>query len=97
MTRRTSSERTARLLSQRLEDLAETLERSGASSQSVARLVELASVATLHAVQLDLLTTKRADAIWTNAESRHPVLARRDTRVPEPRPGEGSRTLVNQS
>lgn len=81
MRRDRSSERTARLLSQRLEDLAETLERSGASTKSVARLLELASVATLHAVQLDLLTADRATRIWDGAVQRHPVLEDRDGRL----------------
>ena len=94
MNRATSSERTARLLSRRLEDLAETLERSGASSQSVGRLLELASVATLHAVQLDLLTSERADSIWNGAEQRHPVLERHDRRVPD---GARARARVGQS
>ena len=88
MRRAKSSERTARLLSQRLEDLAETLERSGASTKSVARLLELASVATLHAVQLDLITADRADRIWTGAAQRHPVLQGQDARLAERyRPG----------
>jgi hypothetical protein len=80
---RVNSERTARLLSQRLEDLAETLERSGASTKSVARLIELASVATLHAVQLELLSPDRAGQIWEGAERRHPVLGQRDARLIE--------------
>jgi hypothetical protein len=83
MGRENSGERTARLLSQRLEDLAETLERSGASTKAVARLLELASVATLHAVQLELLTADRAGRIWQGAEQRHPVLEGRDARLTE--------------
>ena len=85
MGRQKSTERTARLLSQRLEELAETLERSGASTKSVARLLELASVATLHAVQLDLLTADRAGRIWDGAVKRHPILEERDGRLTERR------------
>jgi hypothetical protein len=77
------SERTARLLSQRLEDLAETLERSGASTKSVGRLIELASVATLHAVQLDLISAENAGSIWDGVERRHPALRRVDRRLAE--------------
>lgn len=90
MARENRSERTARLLSQRLEDLAGALERSGASNEAVGRLLELASVATLHAVQLDLLTQRRAERIWTGVEERHPVLERLDRRLAERRPRTGA-------
>jgi hypothetical protein len=62
------------LLTSRLEELACVLERSGAPSERVGRLLELASVATLHAVTLDLLTAERAETIWRTAKERHPVL-----------------------
>ena len=88
MGRENRSERTARLLSQRLEDLAETLERSGASTRSVGRLLELASVATLHAVQLDLITADSAGRIWDGVERRHPALDGVDRRLAG-RPREG--------
>ena len=83
MTHETPGERTARLLSQRLEDLAETLERSGTPTKSVARLLELASVATANAVRLDLITPERAGRIWDRVERRHPVLAALDLRLAE--------------
>ena len=63
-----------RLLTQRLDELATALTRSGAPVESVARLIELASVATMHAVALELLTTDGAAEIWTSAVRRHPVL-----------------------
>lgn len=69
------SERTARLLALRLEELARALERAGAPAGAAARLLESASVATLHAVSLELVTSKRAAAIWNDASERHPVLS----------------------
>jgi len=68
-------ERTARLLALRLEELARALEQAGVPSQAAARLLESASVATMHAVSLDLVTSERAAAIWTDASDRHPALA----------------------
>jgi 2-methylcitrate dehydratase PrpD len=68
------SERIARVLSARLEELAHVAERSGAAAPAVARLLEAASVATMHAVALDLLTAAQAKAIWHDAAERHPVL-----------------------
>jgi hypothetical protein len=38
------------------------------------RLVELATVATMHAVALDMIAAERAEAIWRKAHARHPVL-----------------------
>jgi hypothetical protein len=70
----TRSERTERLLTQRLEELARALERSGASAGAVGRLLELASVATMHAVALDLVSAGRADLIWRAAVESHPAL-----------------------
>jgi hypothetical protein len=67
-------ERTARLLAHRLEELARALEQAGAPPDAAARLLESASVATMHAVSLDLVTSERAAAIWTEASERHPVL-----------------------
>ena len=69
------SERTARLLALRLEELARALERVGAPTGAAARLLESASVATMHAVSLELVTAHRAGAIWDDASRRHPVLA----------------------
>ena len=62
------------LLTNRLEELALALERSGAPPQRVARLLELTSAATVHAVALDLLSAERAATIWRAATDRHPAL-----------------------
>jgi hypothetical protein len=74
MTPEMRSDRTERLLSGRLDELASTLERPGAPAQPAARLLELASVATQHAIELHLLSHERATAIWEAAARRHPVL-----------------------
>jgi hypothetical protein len=68
------SDLTARRLSLRLEELARALECTGAPPSAAARLLEPASVATMHAVSLDLVTSERAEEIWGDAARRHPVL-----------------------
>jgi len=50
---------TAARLAARLDDLASSLARSGAPPVEAQRLLESASLATLHAVSLDLLTATR--------------------------------------
>ncbi len=82
MTFETRSERTAHLLAARLEQLASALERSGADATAVARLLESASLATMHAVSLDLLTSARAAGIWREAAERHPAVKPHIGRLP---------------
>jgi hypothetical protein len=72
MTRRARCERTERILVARLEELARALERSGLPDQSITRLLESASVATMNAVALNLITADAADEIWREAAERHP-------------------------
>lgn len=67
-------ERVAQRLAGRLEELARACERAGAPREPVGRLLESASVATMHAVSLEYLTAERAAGIWTDAVERHPVL-----------------------
>jgi hypothetical protein len=67
-------ERTARVLSSRLEALAVTAERSGADAHLVARLLEAASVATMNAVALDLLTDAAARETWRPVQLDQPVV-----------------------
>ncbi len=72
VTEDTRCARTARLLVARLDELARTanqLRRPDAE-----RLVELASVATMQAVALELLNAEQAEAIWRDAHDRHPEL-----------------------
>lgn len=80
----TRSERVERRLTQRLDELAGALERSGAPAETIGRLLELASVATVHAVALDLVSAERAAQIWHVARERHPVLEDAGVPVPEP-------------
>jgi hypothetical protein len=68
------SDRLARVLAARLEEVAAAAERSGAPPKVVARLLESAAVATTRAVALDLITATAAREIWRDAEVRHPVL-----------------------
>jgi hypothetical protein len=72
MTREARAERTANLLIARLEALARTA--SQLPHADAERLVELATVATMRAVALDLLHAERARAIWADAAERHPAL-----------------------
>ena len=74
MTQEARAERTVRLLTLRLEELAAAVERVRTPSAEVGLLLELASVATMHAVSLELLTTAQAERVWREAEERHPAL-----------------------
>ena len=68
----TRSERTTRLLVARLDALAKVA--SGLHHAEATRLIELASVATMHAVALETLHADQAEAIWREAHLRHPGL-----------------------
>ena len=72
MSPETRSERTARLLVDRLDALAKAA--AGLDHAAAERLVELASVATMHAVALEMLQAEKAEAIWREAHARHPEL-----------------------
>ena len=72
MTEDVRAARTARLLVARLEAVARV---AGQLPHAEAeRLVELASVATMRAVALELIRADRADEIWREAHARHPQL-----------------------
>jgi hypothetical protein len=81
MTELTRSERTARLLVARLDALA--LAASGLRHAEAERLVELASVATMHAVALEMLQAEKAEAIWREAHARHPELPQVEIELPQ--------------
>jgi hypothetical protein len=66
------SERTARLLVARLEAVAHVATQLRPAETE--RLVELASVATMRAVALEMIREERADEIWREAHVRHPQL-----------------------
>jgi hypothetical protein len=81
VTDETRSERTARLLAARLEALARVA--SGLRHPDAERLVELASVATMRAVALELIQADRAEEIWRDAHVRHPELPQVEPVLPE--------------
>jgi hypothetical protein len=66
------SDRTARILTSRLDELARALEQAAVPREVAVTLLESASVATMHAITLDLLTSSRASALWHEAAERHP-------------------------
>jgi len=72
VTELTRSERTSRLLVARLDALATVAAQI--SHVEAERLVELASIATMHAVALETLQAEKAEAIWREAHARHPQL-----------------------
>ncbi|MFL5919552.1 MAG: hypothetical protein ACJ74L_04595 [Gaiellaceae bacterium] len=72
MTEDARSNRTARLLVARLDAVARLATQLPHAEAE--RLVELASVATMRAVALELIRAERADQIWREAHMRHPQL-----------------------
>jgi hypothetical protein len=74
MTSEARSERTERLLVARLDAAVHAAACLGSTHGEVVRLVEGASVATAHAVELALLSDDRAAAIWAAAHERCPGL-----------------------
>jgi hypothetical protein len=81
VTELTRSERTARLLVSRLDALAQVA--AGLQHAEAERLVELASVATMHAVALEMLQAEKAEAIWREAHARHPELPTVEIELPQ--------------
>jgi hypothetical protein len=75
------SERTSRLLVARLDALATVASQLRHSEAE--RLVELASIATMHAVALETLQAETAVAIWREAHARHPALPEVVVELPE--------------
>ena len=72
MTEDVRSNRTARLLVARLDAVARIANQLPHAETE--RLIELASVATMRAVALELLRVEHADEIWREAHMRHPQL-----------------------
>lgn len=81
MTDEARAVRTANLLIARLDAVARTAAQLPHSETE--RLVELASVATMRAVALQLLEADRAEEIWREAHHRHPLLARASAELTE--------------
>jgi hypothetical protein len=72
MTEDFRANRTARLLVARLDAVARVAGQLRHAETE--RLVELASVATIRAVALELIRAEQADEIWRDAHVRHPQL-----------------------
>jgi len=66
------SNRTARLLVARLDAVARIATQLPHAEAE--RLVELASIATMRAIALELIRAEKADEIWRDAHVRHPQL-----------------------
>ena len=81
VTELTRSERTSRLLVARLDALASVAAKINHADAE--RLVELASIATMHAVALETLQAEKAEAIWREAHARHPQLPQVVVAIPE--------------
>jgi hypothetical protein len=77
----TRSERTARLLVARLDAVARLASQLGTAEAE--RLVELATVATMRAIALEMIRAERADEIWRDAHVRHPQLPRVQVELPK--------------
>ena len=82
MTEGARTERTARLLTARLDVLAQAT--GNIPHADAERLVELTSVVTMRAVGLELLEAERAQAIWREARRRYPQLREVPVALPEP-------------
>ncbi len=82
MTEDARSERTAKLLIARLDAVARSASRLPHADAE--RLVELATVATMRAVALELLEAERAEAIWREAQRQNPALPVGRLQRPEP-------------
>ncbi|CAN5373555.1 hypothetical protein BH18ACT12_BH18ACT12_22280 [soil metagenome] len=81
MTEETRADRTACLLVTRLDALAAAA--ATLHHQEAKRLVELASVATMNAVALEMLHAERAEEIWREAHARHPELPEVTIELPQ--------------
>jgi len=75
------SNRIARLLVARLEAVARVATQL--RHDEVERLVELASVATMRAVALELIRAERAEEIWREAHAKHPQLPQVQIALPQ--------------
>ena len=83
MTEEARSDRMTRLLIGRLDALVRVADQLPHAETE--RLVELATVATMRAIALELIGTERAETIWRDAQSRNPKVAplelERSTRI----------------
>lgn len=72
---RSRHDRTVRLLEARLEALAVASDRVPRGERGLDREIVAAAVATRHAVELEILSSEEAGAIWSAVARRHPAAA----------------------
>jgi hypothetical protein len=75
MDERSRHDRTVRLLEARLEALAVVSARGPRGARDFDREIVAAAVATRHAVELEILSSAEAGAIWAAVAERHPAAA----------------------
>jgi hypothetical protein len=75
MDERSRHDRTVRLLEARLEALAVASARGPRGARDLDREIVAAAVATRHAVELEILSSAEAGAIWSAVAERHPAAA----------------------
>jgi hypothetical protein len=75
MNERARHDRTLRLLEARLESLAEACDRSARGELRFEREIAAAVAATRHAIDLGLISTEEAGAVWSAVSGRHPAAA----------------------
>jgi hypothetical protein len=75
MDERSRHDRTVRLLEARLEALAVVSARARRAERDLDREIVAAAAATRHAVQLEILSSEEAGAIWSAVAERHPTAA----------------------
>jgi hypothetical protein len=74
MNSRTRHDRTVRLISARLEEIAVAEERRPALARDLEHSARGAAAATRHAVELCLISRDEADAIWARVAELHPAV-----------------------
>jgi hypothetical protein len=72
MDKRTRRGRTLRLLEARLEALARASEREPRGERRFEREIAAALAATKHAIDLELISSEEAGAVWARVARRHP-------------------------
>jgi hypothetical protein len=75
MDERARHDRTLRLLEARLNALADACERAPGGERRFEPEIDAVVTATLHAVELGLISAREGDAVWAAVARRHPGAA----------------------
>ena len=75
MDERARHDRTMRLLEARLNALADASERAPRGERRFEPEIDAAVAATLHAVELGMISAREGDAVWAAVARRHPRAA----------------------